>query len=142
MTLIAARPTTRRGVRAFTTPTVVHFVTTLVLSALASAPWRDLGQLAVAWEIIGIAGIAYGFLVARHMRRQDVHETALLDWLLHLLLPSFGYMVLVVASAVARGHSNLASWSAAVAALLLLLAGVRSSWGVISYHATDAGTHT
>ena len=142
MTLIADRPTTTRGVRAFTTPTVVHFVTVLVLAAIASAPWPNMGLLAIVWGIIGVAGVLYGLVVGRHMRRQDVHAPTAADWLLHLLLPSFAYLVLILSSAMVGDHTLLAIWLAAFAALLLLLVGVRSSWGVISYHATGAGRDT
>ena len=142
MTLIADRPTSKRGVGAFTTPTVVHFVTALVLSALASAPWPDVGTLAMAWAMIGIAGVIYGLVVGRHMRKQEVHQPASSDWILHLLVPSFAYLVLIFASAVMREHKDASLWSAAGAALLLLLVGVRSSWGVISYHATGSKTDT
>ena len=61
MTLISERGTPRGPeVRAFGTPTVVHFCAVLLLSAILSAPWRELSSAGVALVACGIAGVASG----------------------------------------------------------------------------------
>lgn len=137
MTLVADRQTSREGAEAFTTPTVVHFSTALLLSALASVPWAGLAPLAYAWTAIGAAGLAYALAVGHHMRRQDIYEPILSDWIFNLLLPALCYLALLAAGAAGGAPSRTSPWAAA-AALSLLLLGVRNSWDVISYHVTTS----
>jgi uncharacterized membrane protein len=49
ITLIAERPALRaaEASAAFATPSVVHFGVVLLLSAIASAPWKEIGTVAV-----------------------------------------------------------------------------------------------
>ena len=136
MTLLADKPTTIEAAKAFATPTVVYFATSLLLAALASMPWHSLDLLAACWGAVGIAGMAYALIVARHMRRQDDYTPISSDWLFNVLMPMLGYAMLVAAASMAHGEAGLASWIAAVASLLLLLLGVRNSWEVISYQVT------
>src|SRR5262245_57777927 len=59
MTLIAERPPLRAADAgaAFATPTIVHFAVALLLSAVASAPWHDIGTVAAVWGLVGLCGI-------------------------------------------------------------------------------------
>jgi hypothetical protein len=136
MTLVADRPTTREGTEAFTTPTVAYFTTALLLSALASVPWRGMAPLAAAWAAVGAGGLAYAVTVARHMRRQDIYKPVFVDWLFNLALPALCYLALVAAGALGAADSGAAIETASAAALSLLLVAVRNSWDVISYHVT------
>jgi hypothetical protein len=136
MTLLANKPTTVEAAEAFATPTVVHFATSLLLAALASMPWHSAGVLAACWGAVGIAGLAYVLIVARHMRRQDDYKPILSDWVFNILMPMLGYALLAVAAAMGLSQAVLTNWLAASASLLLLLLGVRNSWEVVSYHVT------
>jgi hypothetical protein len=52
ITLVAEIPIIRdveRAGSAFSTPTVVHFGTALLLSAIVSAPWRGIAVPAIMW---------------------------------------------------------------------------------------------
>src|ERR1700759_4672310 len=70
ITLIAERPPLRsaEASAAFATPTIVHFGTTLLLSALQRVPWPSISLAATLWGLIGLSGVAYTLIVARRMR--------------------------------------------------------------------------
>jgi hypothetical protein len=68
LTLIAERPPVDAPAAgaAFATPTIVHFGTTLLLSALVRVPWQSVAHAAVPWGFVGVAGVTYAFV---NMRR-------------------------------------------------------------------------
>src|SRR5437660_9661323 len=100
MTLIAQRP--RLGVKeagaAFATPTIVHFGSALLLSAILRAPWSTIISPAAVWGIIGLLGMAYTIVVARRMRSQTVYQPEFEDWLFHALLPMVAYATLAASA--------------------------------------------
>jgi len=89
MTLIASRRLrpTAESLEAFGTPTVVHLVGTLLVSAIMSAPWRSLFPASVVLVMCGAGGIAYGAIVIRRARRQTFYKPVWQDWLWYALLP-------------------------------------------------------
>src|SRR5215467_1353219 len=94
MTLIATRPIgpgRSQGADAFATPTIVHFATVLLVSAIACAPWQTLLGAAVSYRVLGLLGIFYELVVIRRMRTQNVYKPVFEDWIFHALLPIVGY---------------------------------------------------
>ncbi len=137
LTLIAERPMVKdfeRASSAFSTPTIVHFSAVLLLSALASIPWRGTGSAAVLWGVLGAAGCAYEFIVLRRMRTQTAYRPVFEDWAYHFLLPLAAYGTLVVASFVDIG---VALFAVAGAALLLLFVGIHNAWDAVTYHVVN-----
>lgn len=65
---------------AFATPSVVHFGVVLVLSAMLSAPWNGISTVALLWGLIGVCGLAYVFILIRHMRMQRTYRPVFEDW--------------------------------------------------------------
>ena len=60
ITLIADMPVApglAQAADAFATPTIVHFGTVLLLSAVLSAPWHGIGSAAVLWGLAGFVGV-------------------------------------------------------------------------------------
>ena len=136
VTLIAERPSLRvaEAGAAFATPSIIHFGTVLLLSALIRVPWHTITPLAALWGLIGFSGLAYEIAVSRHMRRQAVYEPALKDWMFHLLLPSAAYALLVGSAFAATSYTREALFGAGAAALLLLFVGIHNAWDSIAYH--------
>src|SRR5438874_2612687 len=81
-------------IRAFGTPTVVHFCVALVISAILSAPWAALGNAAVAVGACGAAGILYVLTVIRHARRQTGYAPDAEDWFWYSAFPLVAYSML------------------------------------------------
>jgi hypothetical protein len=136
ITLISEIPAARdmeRASRAFATPTIVHFVAVLLLSAIISAPWRGIAGAAILWGALGLTGLLYTVAVARRMRVQTAYRPELEDWLFHALLPFAAYATLAI-SAFAHSHMYEALFAVAAAALLLLFIGIHNAWDAVTYH--------
>ncbi len=136
VTLIADRPSLRvaEAGAAFATPTIVHFGTVLLLSALLRVPWPSIIFAAALWAIIGLSGVAYAVIVARRMRTQTVYEPEFEDWLFHVVLPLAAYAVLALSAFAAPSQTREALFGVAAAALLLLFIGIHNAWDSVAYH--------
>ncbi len=66
------RPT---GLRAFLTPTIVHFSGVLALAAYLSMPHQGVMSLSVGFGVAGLVGLIYGGVIAANMRRQKPLQT-------------------------------------------------------------------
>lgn len=137
ITLIANRPVAKdegQAGNAFATPTVVHFSTVLLLSAVGCAPWSGIGPVALIWTLFGLAGIVYDFVVVRRMRTQHLYKPVLEDWLFHAVLPLAAYAGLALAGFSSRLHERDALFGIAAASLLLLFIGIHNAWDAVTYH--------
>ena len=137
LTLIAERPMVKDfqlASSAFSTPTIVHFSSVLLLSALISIPWRGTGAVAVLWGVLGLSGCIYEFVVLRRMRTQTAYKPVFEDWTFHFLLPLAAYGMLAVASFVEIGA---ALFAVAAVALLLLFVGIHNAWDAVTYHVAN-----
>jgi hypothetical protein len=136
LTLIAERPPVRAAEAgaAFATPTIVHFGTVLLLSAVLNAPWQAITAAAALWGLMGFVGIAYTIIVARRMRTQTTYRPMFEDWLFHALLPSVAYGVLASSAFAAPSITREALFAVGSSALLLLFAGIHNAWDAVTYH--------
>lgn len=136
MTLIAVRPPKGAAAAgaAFATPTIVHFGTALLLSAVLRAPWHAIAPPAAIWGLVGLCGMAYAFLVVRRMRGQSAYRPDSEDWLFHALLPLTSYAMLALAALAAPSHARAALFAVGAAALLLLFTGIHNAWDAVAYH--------
>ncbi len=135
--LIAGLPIARGAAqagRAFSTPNVVHFAVVLLLSAVASAPWRGMTAVAVLWGLVGLSGIVYAVVVGWRLRVQRVYHPVFEDWLFHLLLPFGAYAMLAGSALTAHFHARPALFIVGAAVLLLLFIGIHNAWDTVMYH--------
>jgi len=123
-----------RAGAAFSTPTIVHFGTVLLLSAILNAPWHGIISAAVAWGLVGLVGILYTLAIARHMRAQTLYQPVFEDWLCHVVLPAAAYATLAVSAYATQSHAYEALFGVAAAALLLLFSGIHNAWDAVTYH--------
>jgi hypothetical protein len=136
MTLVAERPPLRAAEAgaAFATPTIVHFGTTLLLSALLRVPWQSIILAAALWGLIGLGGLVYAMIVARLMRAQTVYQPEFEDRLFHVLLPLAACAMLSLSALAAPFHAREALFGVGAAALLLLFVGIHNAWDSVFYH--------
>jgi len=124
-------------IRAFGTPTIVHFCSSLLISAILSAPWHSLTSAGVALSICGAAGVIYALLVVRHARRQTGYEPDAADWTWYVASPVLLYSSWAVSAIfLARQHTS-ALFAIAAVALFLLFLGIRNSWDTVTYVALE-----
>lgn len=129
------------SVRAFVTPTVLHFGAVVVFSAIALIPVLGPGGLGLISLVIGGLGLVYSANVLRQMRLHHEQQQALdkRHWLWHLVLPLSGYLLIFAA-----GVGLLlgpAGWVAALAPamVVLLIVGLRNAFDLIMWIARQPG---
>jgi hypothetical protein len=136
MALIADLPVKRgdaRSADAFGTPTVVHFGTVLLLSAILSAPWGGAAAPTLLCGLCGLMGFLYVIVVLRRAREQSAYKPVFEDWLFHVLLPAAAYGLLAAAGYTTRSHVHAALFGVATAALLLLFIGIHNAWDSVTF---------
>ncbi|MFL5488219.1 MAG: hypothetical protein ACJ8AJ_07010 [Gemmatimonadaceae bacterium] len=122
-----------QGIDAFGTPTIVHFCTVLLLSAILSAPWHVLSNVAVMVAAIGVAGLVYGAIVMRRARGQDIYKPVLEDWLWHAIFPITAHIGLVGSAAALFLGKVDALFPIGAISLFLLFIGIHNAWDSVVY---------
>lgn len=137
MTLVTqARGVGSHGdIRAFGTPTVIHFCSALLLSALMTVPWQSLSVLGACLLACGVVGLAYSIRVfwhARHARYKPDAE----DRLWYLIFPFLAHLALLASAVLIYLAIPWSLATIAAGVLFFLLLGVRNSWDTVTYIAT------
>jgi hypothetical protein len=123
-------------IRAFGTPTVVHFCTALLVSALMAAPWHSLASFGVCLGACGVAGVIYSLSIFWHAQKA-AYNPDLEDWIWYAALPLIAHLALVAAAGLLWWNST---WSLCVVAadtLTFLLVGIHNSWDTVTYVAVN-----
>ena len=121
------------GIDAFSTPTIVHFGTVMLLSAVLCAPWNGLWAVAGLIAVCGAAGIGYTGLVSWRARRVAEYRLVLEDWLWHIILPMTVHVGLLAAGLALVRQPTGALFTVAAAALLLLFIGIHNAWDTVTF---------
>jgi hypothetical protein len=116
------------AVRAFASPTVLHFCGVLLIAAILSAPGHTAATLAPCIGGIGIAGLALSTRVGFHARGQRSYLPVLSDWIWHVALPLVAYASLVAAAGVLLHWPKAALDLVAASSLFLLFIGIHNAW--------------
>jgi hypothetical protein len=116
------------AMKAFVTPTVVHFTSVLLICVLFIVPYHNWTSLAVLLGAGGLVGLAYSgvILVALLVRRN--YKVDLSDRLFYAFIPVVGYALVVASAVLLIMHSPAGPDVMAVALAVLLLAGIRNAW--------------
>ena len=128
------------GASVFSTPTIVHFSSALLVSAILSAPWSALLQIGQPIGLTGLAGLVYTVVVAVRMRRVQGridYRPVLEDWLCHLVLPIAAYMTLAIAGMMLRNRPTTSLFGIGGATLVLLFIGIHNAWDTVTWMALE-----
>lgn len=120
-------------IRAFGTPTVVHFCFVLVIAGIVNAPWHGLTGAAVCLGFCGVSGLAYTLVVIRHARRQTGYSPDIEDWSWYTVFPVVSYAGLLVCALFLPGHGTSVLFAVAGTALALLFVGIHNAWDTVTY---------
>ncbi len=128
-----------KGVRAFVTPTVVHFCIALIISLYLSSPGQTPVSIGAGCAILGLAGLLYvgsAMLIAGRLREyQPVGE----DWIWHGAFPIIAYIgFLIVALVVCTGHVTGGLRVLAADTVFILLTAIHNAWDAAVWVAMSA----
>jgi hypothetical protein len=132
VTLTTSSPNAMRGMVLFTTPTVFHLVSVLVVSALALAPDGEekiRSAIMAAWALLGLSYGVWLFVGLRSI----ADPTHWSDSWCYGVAPSIVYLALAAAAASAwAGLSHAVSFLAACL-MALLLVTIRNAWDLVTW---------
>jgi hypothetical protein len=126
-----------REIRAFGSPTTVHFCMALLISAIASCPWHGLGGPAVLFGACGAGGVLYVLTAIRHAKKQTAYQPDWEDWMWFAWLPLAVYVALAAASFLIIENPSVGMFMIAAVALALLFTGIHNSWDTVTYIAVQ-----
>ncbi len=121
------------GLRAFITPTIVHFGSALALSALMNVPGQSATSLGICLGVFGLGGLIYSAGTARQVYRatnNTNYKPVAEDWIWNAMLPSVTYAVLFIAGLVLSVHTPTALYLTAAASMVLLIIGIHNAWDI------------
>jgi hypothetical protein len=116
------------SMRAFISPTVVHFSAVLFTCILAAIPSQTWWSLAALLFVAGAGGIVYS---ARLWVQLFVHHSFnvdMIDRMFYALVPVLGHLLVLLAAFLLLMQSAPGLNVLAAAVITLLLAGIRNAW--------------
>lgn len=135
----------RAAMKAFISPTVVHFTSVLVVAIFAVIPTHEWLTLAGLLALVGLAGGIYSanLWVQLFVRRR--FDVDIVDRLFYAAIPLLGYVLLLLAAFFLLRQSEAGLDLLAAGQITLLLAGIRNAWDmmmwiVIRAPTTEAGS--
>jgi hypothetical protein len=127
-----------KGLRAYVTPTIVHFCAVLAQAAYLSTPHQSVCSLSIGFGAAGIAGLAYVARVGLGIARigsdyVPVHE----DWIWNVALPAIAYGTLLGTACFVWTRPERSLYAAAAASLLLMLIGIHNAWDIAVWNTVN-----
>jgi hypothetical protein len=116
------------GVRAFGSPTVVHFCAVLLLSSILCMPGHSSTTLGVCVGAVGLGGLGIGASVLLQARRLRAYVMVRSDWIWHVALPFVAYAAVVGSGVAVRAYPGPSLHAVAAAVLFLLFIGIHNAW--------------
>ena len=119
------------GLRAFVTPTILHFCAVLALASFLSMPHQRLFSLSAGFTLAGLAGVIYGLFTAANMRRQGAgYAPVREDWVWNVILPTLVYACLLCMGLLVWHRPEQTLFGVAALSLLLLFIGIHNAWDI------------
>lgn len=125
---LEATPNTIALVRAWGTPTIVHFGAVLLMATILTTPGHSVLTLSVCVGGCGVAGLGFSRWVVRQARLQTEYVPKADNWRWHLTLPVVAYASLLGAAGALWWRTAPALVLVGAAVLLLLYIGIHNSW--------------
>jgi hypothetical protein len=122
----------RPALEVFLGPTVVHFAAALVVCVLAVIPSHNWLSLAGLAAFVGCAGFLYSARIWFRLARSR-YDIDYLDRFFYTVLPAIAYLVVLFAAALLYRQSEWGLDAAAIGLIMLLLAGIRNAWDMMTW---------
>jgi hypothetical protein len=125
------------ALRAFLSPSVVHFTSVLAACLVAMVPTRSWLLAGVLVGAVGVFGLTYSGLVWRSIWRHGMHRSIdLEDRFYYAALPALGHAATLGAALDLLLQAPAGCGVLALAMGLLLLAGIRNAWDITVWTVT------
>jgi hypothetical protein len=126
-----AKRVNMRGLRAYVTPTIVHFGAVLLLAAYLSMPHQSVFSLSLGLGTAGLTGVIYVCFIGASITRiasdyVPVHE----EWIWNVLLPAAAYGTLLVMAFLVWHEPASSMYGIGAVSVLLMFIGIHNAWDV------------
>jgi hypothetical protein len=122
------------GLRAFVTPTVVHFCIALVVAVYMSSPGQTVMSIGIGNGILGVVGLLYVADAMRAAGGLREYQPVGSDWLWHGGCPILAYTIfLVVAVVICTGHVAGGLKLLAADTMFILLTAIHNAWDAATW---------
>ncbi len=126
-----SRRVNHRGLRAYVTPTIVHFGAVLALSGYLSMPHQGLLTLSLGLGALGAAGLIYVAFIGASIRRvASDYVPVVEDWMWNVILPALVYAALAAIALLLWRAAATCMYGVAAASMLLMLIGIHNAWDI------------
>jgi hypothetical protein len=133
-----ARRVSMTALRAFVTPTIVHFGAALTLAAFMSLPGQRALSLSLGLGCGAVAGLIYMAFVAASMRRiGNAYVPVREDWIWNAGVPALTYALLLSLALTLWRWPEPSHYGIAAVSLLLLFIGIRNAWDVAVWNSVQ-----
>jgi len=121
------------GISTFSTPTVVHFGSALLVAASLCAPWHLLLHPAILLGLLGICGVAYVLRIILRAKRFTGYNPDVEDWIWHSILPLVAYAAVLAGAVSLPSVPASALFVIAFGAAILIVVGIHNAWDIVTY---------
>ena len=123
----------REGMRAFISPTVVHFSAVLFICITAAIPSQTWSTLGVLLIVGGAGGLIYSARVLMQLFVRRAFAVDVIDRMFYALIPVAGYLLVAAAAVLLLEQSRWGLEALAAALVTLLFAGIRNAWDMMMW---------
>lgn len=127
----------RDGLSVFSTPTVAHFGSALLVSAILSAPWGSLISPAVLLGLGALLAVIYVASVWTRTSRMVDYRPDLEDLVWYTILPLVAYAAILTGAALLLVIPVKAMFAIAAGVLMLIVIGIRNAWDIVTFLAIE-----
>src|SRR5262249_32652199 len=127
------------AMKAFISPTVVHFSAVLFVAIVSLIPSHDWPALAGLLALVGIPGVVYSANLWLQLFVRRRFNVDIVDRLFYALIPVLGFLLLLAAFVLLR-QSAAGLDLLAAAQITLLLAAIRNAWDMMLWIVIRAPT--
>lgn len=126
------------AVKAFVTPTIVHFGAVLALAAYLTMPRHTVVTLSLGLGVVGLAGLIYVATIAAgiHSLKGD-YVAVLEDWIWNVILPALCFGALLVTSILISSSPRECLYGVAAAIMLLMIVGIHNAWDIAVWNSIN-----
>jgi hypothetical protein len=126
------------GVKAFVTPTIVHFGAVLALAAYLTMPRHTVMSLSLGLGAVGAAGLVYlGTVAATIARMKGDYIPVLEDWIWNVILPACCFAALLIMGILFASRPNPCLYGVAAAIILLMIVGIHNAWDIAVWNSVN-----
>jgi hypothetical protein len=126
-----AKKASLSGLRAYVTPTIVHFGSVLALAVYLSMPHQVVVSLSLAFGCVGCGGLAYVVFVAANIGQlSQSYMPVREDWIWNVLLPAIVYGTLLAMAFLIWRRPQVSMYGVAAVSVLLMFIGIHNAWDI------------